>query len=218
MRVPFLRSTLIAVVGIGLIAGNAFSTLLPTTDWPGADLNGFLNLSYFPGVEKSIENLNFGGSWIYTAIAHESGNINLVEETAVTGFSLTNATFDTKDYSNWGQWNEINFDTSNLFFEDSNGAFNVKLDPFTSTSINGFKVYQLTDNSNLLNYLPNNRTFNLKAGDYIIGFNDNQLFPDADYDDIIIAMRPVPEPATMLLVGIGFAGVAVISRRRKKQA
>jgi len=202
-----------------MMASNAMAILMPSTGWTQADnLETFLGLPYFSGIENPIANLDFSGGWQYTAIGAESGNYNLVEQpvAGVPGPGYGGVvTFGTQNTSNWGTWSTVNFNTTNLFFEDTDGTFNIPLDPFASTLTPGFKIYQLTADSAVLNYLPN--SVKLSAGTYIIGFNDNMQVGqanDSDYDDIIIAITPVPEPGTMMLLGIGMLGMAVYGKRR----
>jgi hypothetical protein len=218
MKKILANSLLIAVIGAAFFADNA--SALPTTpsgSW--ANLQDFIALSYFPGSKIPISLLDFQGVWQYTPIGKESGNVNEIEEptdgTPGAGAANDGLTFTTNDFSNWGIWKTVNFSATNLYFEDSDGPYNVALDPFLTTSDPGFKIYQLTENSNLLSYLSN--IIQLKAGDYIIGYNDNcAKFSDSDYDDIIIAMRPVPEPATMFLIGTGVVGLIGMRRKNSK--
>ena len=195
---------LIALVQIPLATAATF---------PGsniADITTYLgNSTYFNGYTE-LNAIDFAGEWQYTALAYESGNINTVSLTTGTPDS---STFSTGSSSNFGQWKDINFSSQTMFFEDSNGPYNVELDPFSTTNSSFFRVFQLTDDSNELSYLGSN-SLTLTLGTIIVGFNDNgSNIGDGDYDDIIVALQPmsaVPLPAAAFLFApalLGFMGL-----------
>ena len=188
-------------------AHNSMAGLIGSDDWNGDNINGFLASSAFPGIETSISSLDFSGEWIYTAIGRESGNTNDIDQSAIAGAGATDSflTFSTANTDNWGVWETIDFNTENLFFEDSNGPWNVEIDFFGGTNDPGFKLFRLTQNTSL-NYLSGNNNLSLFVGDIIVGFNDNNIYnSDGDYDDIIIAMRAtsVSAPGSSALLGLG---------------
>ena len=124
-------------------------------------------------------------------------------------------TFSTSNSGNWGVWDTVDFDKENLFFEDSDGPWNVGLDSFGANNIDSFKLFRLTENTTLT-YLLGNSSLSLFVGDIIVGFNDNHLNnSDGDYDDIIIAMRAtsVPAPGSLTLLSLGLFGLLFVRRK-----
>ena len=211
-----MKKFLVFVFSFFLLVGFIGTSNATRNPYDIVDISGFLNNTlYFNGSTKVEYDIDFTGEWMYTAIAHESGNINITEESPVGNWSPGNSTFTTDNYLNWGIWNSVNFDQANLYFEDSNGPSNVALDDYDYSNDHVyFRLYFLTADSESLDYLNNPLT--LHAGTLIVGFNDNGYPPagDSDFDDIIIAMRPVPEPATMLLLGSGLIGLGVFGRKK----
>jgi len=198
-------------------AHNSAAGLIGPDGWNGDDINGFLANSAFPGIEDSVATLDFSGEWMYTAIGRESGNTNDIDQATTAGGGAldTSLAFSTTDTSNWGEWDTVDFDSENLFFEDSNGPWNIALDSFGTINSDGFKLFRITENTTLT-YLAGNANLSLVVGDIIVGFNDNHIGnSDGDYDDIIIAMRAtaVPAPGSFVLLGLGLIGVVFVRRK-----
>jgi hypothetical protein len=192
--------------------------LIGHRDWNGDDINGFIATSALPSIETSVTKLDFSGEWMCTAIGRESAHTNEIDNTASAGNGVldTLLTFSTSNTSNCGVWDTVNFDTENLFFEDSNGPWNVGLDSFRANNSVGFKFFRLTKNTTL-NNLADNGSLSFFVGYIIVGFYDNHLSnSDGDYGDIIIAMgaTSVPTSGSLALFAVGLFALVFMKQKQ----
>jgi hypothetical protein len=189
--------------------------LLPN-DVDMTNIETFLNSVYF-GPATYIEitplDFNFTGSWLYTAIATEAGNKNIAEDP-----NAMSIRYSPSNYSNWGSWSLVDFNSGNIYITDKkDGPTDYPVNPLTVSDSAFFRLFQLTADSKPLTYLDDDPIFT--AGTYILAWNDNLSSQnnDADYDDLVLAMKSVPEPTSMFLFGTGLLGIGGYFRIRSKK-
>ena len=189
MKKVIARSLALVFAGSLLVAGNAMATSYIMTDTVVFTANGTIesgDLDSYGGNE--VNYLDSGGDWVAWTHHYDFDP----EPVTLTGASLNLTVYDDGSDNWWGlEFGIVMAEDGTVGFrefDDATYGFDLEL---TSLTDGEFSVALVS-----------------LWGDFYIDSSELVVTYDAN-------SAPVPEPATMLLLGAGMVGLAGYSRRRK---
>lgn len=220
----YILITTLALIFLSISTASAVSTLYidGVVQPPVRDFNNNATLSFFDGPQewtllaeyaawKDKNNLGY-----YT----ESGNFSLIFPGSSS--PIVSATTNISPGTDIGLWLHVDEDLDGR--RDSNEPFITSQKDWhqtTGTPNDGYQYFFAYDvrayrgSGVLFDFRTSNHDFSTFADyDYLVYIDDSGAGPDYDHNDMIVGVSAVPEPTTLVLIGLGLAGAGIFRKRK----
>jgi hypothetical protein len=220
MKKTILTSALLAMAGVGLMAGSAMAAPFATQGWEAYE--------YYQKTTDDTTN-DYQGQLMEEGDS-EDFYFDLAFTNPTGGTTTSDLTFidDVSGYGPFGKpvaqvWASVSI----LSVDSEWDGFNLDVTAYYNSQTYQFGTYANANSQNSINTFTyifsdallaawqadpyGNLTLEVFQGADSLGYNDFNLL------EVGVGVTPVPEPATMLLFGTGIASLAGVIRRRRNK-